>query len=119
MNKNLEYVKSLTVEQALKAISPRGNGKSIKTAKPKDGVMVYVWRMARFHSGQDTTMPMTCFWDLERGLKEATGEELKFTFFHEDQKAVLNVLDALVDQALVRMGYSTMEAAKRYKGLLY
>ena len=63
----------LTLPNMLRDCTPRGSGKAIKTNKPKNGVMAYVWRMARFHNGTDTTMPMTATFDLGAGIREMTG----------------------------------------------
>lgn len=53
--------------------------KGLRTAKPKtNGFDAYVWRMARFHSGIDPTMPVTCDWDLENYIESFMGKRPKF-----------------------------------------
>ena len=48
----------------------------------------YVWRMARFHGGADTTMPVMCFYSI--GVYGLIGPEAQ---------AVLDLLDPLADEA--------------------
>ena len=103
------------VDSALVEISPRGNKKTIKTGKPKHGVYAYIWRMARFHSGIDTTMPITATW----GLKSQLNADLGYTLTYTDENEIARSLDPLVDQCLARLNLSPYAGALRWKGLIY
>lgn len=110
----------LTVEKIIKQITPRGNGKYIKKNKPKNGIYAYIWRMCRFHNGEDPCMPVTANWDLSNGIKETYEMEYGFLFkYSEEEKAVVNLLNKLVDDTLDKLGHDKNAAAKRWKGLLY
>ena len=45
----------------------------VKSGKPKNGIEAYVWRMCRFYSGDDVTLPMMAKFDLMNGIKNETG----------------------------------------------
>lgn len=38
--------------------------KGMRSAKPADKIVAYVWRMARFHGGKDLTMPICAMSDV-------------------------------------------------------
>jgi hypothetical protein len=44
--------------------------KSKPTADGDNGLIAYIWRMARFHSGADTSMPVMCSHELQEYLDE-------------------------------------------------
>ena len=113
----LDYVKSITIEDVIKDITPRGNGKSVKTNKPKNGAHAYIWRMVRFHAGIDTTMPITCTWYLEDKLEEITGNKYRFSVVREgsEEKEVLNHVDQIVDDVIDKLGLNKYKAALTWK----
>lgn len=97
-------------------LASRGKNKGLlKTSKPKKGKSSYifgasyVWRMARFHSGQDMTMPMTATFD--DGIYR----------IDENVRKILNILDKIADEIAEKYTpqKSSFNAALRYKGLLY
>lgn len=60
-----EVLESLDVEHLTDRLTGRGGG--LRPSKPRaqgdTGLTQYVWRMARFHSGDDPKMPVTAdFW---------------------------------------------------------
>lgn len=95
-----ECIDAITVEDILKATTPRGNGRSLKTNKPKDGVMAYIWRWMRFHSGEDTTRPCTDTFDLSNGIEERTGVCLGFSLSDPTRKDLYDRLEKKVFLAL-------------------
>lgn len=107
MTTPLEHIEAVCadVKRAVKEISVHGKGQRIKTNKPKDGVYAFVWRMARFHSGQDPRMPVCADWDLSAGIKAATGEDMKFYVVRAGsvEKQIMDKLDKLVDACLIEM----------------
>ena len=103
------------VDSALVGISPRGNKKTLKTSKPKHGVYAYVWRMARFHAGIDTTMPITATWS----LKSQINADLGYSISLDEENEIAKALDPLVDQCLIRLNLSQYAGALRWKGLIY
>lgn len=102
----------LSVENMIKECTPRGKGGAVKTNKPKDGAMAYVWRMARFHNGADTTMPMTAFWDLGKGIEALTGIPLSIAIIRPNVRIVLDRCDQKADALILATGGNPFKAAK-------
>lgn len=84
--------------------------KGLRTAKPAPDTFgaSYVWRMARFHGGIDTTMPILCYGDVGCG-----------GILTPNARLMLDMLDMLADKAAKKYCGTDMAAAKRWKGLLY
>lgn len=107
----------ITEHNALKEISPRGNCKDIKTNKPKNGIYAYIWRMARFYSGQDTCMPMTASWDLHSGIETVFGvkywtsqkDERGITVKAYQSKEIEDYLDLLAEKLVDQLGLGPMK----------
>ena len=74
--------------------------KGLKSTRPKDERSYYVWRMARFHGGKDTTMPIMA--SVGVGGDPFVGE-----------------LDKLADELAKQYFGTDIAAALRWKGLLY
>lgn len=131
-------------EQAgIKALKGRDGG--LRPSKPKDPLYAYIWRMARFHSGDDPRMPVTADFDLAEGITQrlrARGiENFHNAAWHAKQEASgfarfrvgqpdsvgstdipsqeTKRLDPFIDQLVVALGGDPMGAARRWKGLLY
>lgn len=119
------YINALVsdIDGAFRELTPRGKGGKIKTNKPKEGCLAYVWRMCRFHCGDDMTMPVCADWDVSNGIQAATGEKVVFYLKDDSGKnwEVLRKLDDLADKVLDRVygPLAKFNAARRYKGLLY
>lgn len=109
----------LSEQNVINQCTPRGNGKSIKTNKPKDGIMVYIWRMARFHNGTDMTMPMMCYFDLGDGIEHLTGISLCISITTPNVKQVLEFCDVVVDKLVRQTGGDENAAAKRWGKAFY
>jgi len=113
----LNQVKSvISIENLVKELSPRGNGKTIKSNKPKNGIHAYVWRMARFYGGIDTCIPMTANWDLHTGIEETFGVKYYTSIKDENGLSVKGYsdneicawLDGVAKQVLGAMGLGPM-----------
>ncbi len=126
--------------QAIKVLAGRGG--KLRSAKPKQGIYAYIWRMCTFHSGIDPTMPVVAEMDLQRGIEEVLKEK-GYTKFREipadtprhrqsdatsiferdlrEHKATMDLIDGrggLVDRVLKQFGLDPMGAARRWRGLL-
>lgn len=97
---------------------------AIRASKPKgDGRAAYVWRMLRFHLGEDVHMPVMADWDLSADLWEgvdgmyATREQL--SEHHAVLKAETARLDAVVDFLLAtRFPVRQFNAARVWGGAM-
>ena len=101
-----------TFEDTLAALKGR---KGLRTTKPKDnGFAAYVWRMARFHAGIDTTMPVVCEFDL------ANWADHSYTNGDREAFAALRKTgDAYADRACIEFGLDNMTGARRWYRALY
>ncbi len=112
----LAYIKKVTsdVDEAVKQCSSHGKGLILKTGKPKNGVYAYVWRMARYHSGDDPKMPITATFDLEEELEKMFKIRMSFAITTDQSEVVIRDLDMLADKVLVKLGRDKNEMAKRF-----
>jgi len=93
--------------------------RGIQKSRPKSetGLVQYVWRMARFHSGEDTHMPVTCeFWlrswlEEEGVLKDDLPSRLRMKIVSEATEEI----EPLVTSVLEEFGLDSTKAAKRWK----
>ena len=84
--------------------------KGIRTAKPKNnGFAVYVWRIARFNSGDDMTMPVMADFDLANwaGHSYVNGDKEAF-------KELRKVANEMADRVCNDLGVSNMAAAAKW-----
>lgn len=88
--------------------------KGLRTVKPKDGFAAYVWRMARFHSGIDPTMPCVCEFDIANWADHSYKDGDREAF-----RALKAVGDQYADQACVAFGLDPMKTARRWRQALY
>lgn len=101
------------VPAAMKALKGRKGG--LRPSKPKDGIMAYVWRMARFHSGADTRMPVSDVFYLSDGVEKLTGVNTGFSLTKEPtHKEVVELANDLADKVLDEFGLSKYGAARRW-----
>lgn len=109
----IEYVEVLAqdIDAAVEHCTPYGKGLKLLSNKPDDPYYAYVWRMARFHSGEDMRMPMGAFWDIAQGIEQDFEVSIGFYLLDDSRKKVLDILDGLSDKLLTRIGYSTNRAA--------
>lgn len=118
----LQYLQVLAedLDTAVDFCTPYGKGLKLLTNKPNDPYYAYVWRMARFHSGADMSMPMLCFYELGNAIERDFPDfgRVSFLYCDETRTQGLDTLDGLVDKLLVRVGLSRTRAAVRWVGAL-
>lgn len=116
----IEYIEvlALDVDAAVTHCTPYGKGLKLLSNKPEDPYYAYVWRMARFHSGEDMRMPMGAFWDLSEGIRSDFEISIGFYLIDDSRKKVLDLLDDLADKLLKRIGYSTNRAAIHWRSVV-
>lgn len=105
-------------EEIARRLAPYGSiDNGLRKSKPSDnGLIQYIWRMARFHSGADTHMPMTAYWWLQDYLDDNL-VDASVTGIHDDAgKEIMDEIDSLVVEVLRdEFGLSDKEAVKRWK----
>lgn len=119
--KIMKYIKKIShdLDGAIKELSVRGRGEKLKTNKPKNGIYAYVWRMARFNSGDDIKMPITAVFDLSQGIEDKFGISINFAITRgKGRKEILQDLEELADKVLVKLGRDKFAAAKRWSRAL-
>lgn len=83
-----------------------------------DGLQKYVWRMIRFHSGKDYTMPVMCFFDLQNYL-EKQGFSMKEInvcgIINKEGKEILDTLDKIADELCIELKLNPFNASLRWK----
>ena len=116
----VQYIEVFTqdVDTAVSHCTPYGKGLKLLENKPGDLYYAYVWRMARFNCGDDMKMPIGAFWDIAVAISEDFEVEISFHMIDDSRKKVLDMLDALSDKLLERIGLSTTRAAHRWSGAL-
>lgn len=89
----------------------------LKTSKPKsNGLHQYVWRMVRFHTGADLTMPICCQFDLMNWI-ESHGEV--WSYCGGELKALEDFIETeVVDVVAVAVGGNPYIAAQRWGNAL-
>lgn len=122
MNSAKEQVEEIVEEKGLAHFVSRlrGRNQPLRPSKPDaqgdTGLTQYVWRMGRFHSGSDTSMPVTCHWGLQTWLDDQ-GIEASVSGITDDAgQEVTGYLDAVVSRVLHELGLSDMKAARAWKG---
>lgn len=72
-----KFLEELDIEHFCDRLEGRDGG--LRPSKPKaqsdTGLEQYIWRMARFHSGDDPKMPVTAQWDLTRFLEDESEQD--------------------------------------------
>ncbi len=56
-----------------------GRGGNVKTVRPDNSILYYYWRMTRFNTGRDPTLPVIAQWELERGIETEINRKLSRT----------------------------------------
>lgn len=98
----------------------RGRSGGLRPSKPTkaSGLIKFIWRMARFDSGHDPTMPIVAYFDLSAWTRKHAPEANVSGIINDEGRRLLDEVDELVDQVLREFGLSKFGAAKRWKGLL-
>lgn len=127
-----ELIENLDPRKVAEGIAPYGKvDRGVRSSRPKNenGLVQYVWRMVRFHTGEDNHMPVTCqFWLTEyleeegiiperiRGLDfddPARRENLRER--KDTQREIEKALDPFIDEVIEEFGMDPNAAAKRWK----
>lgn len=89
----------------------------LRTSKPKgNGLVAYIWRMARFHGGADMTMPVTATFDLQNWVDEQMGFSSVSVCgtINQVTRAYLSHLDKVAEQIVTATGGNPNAAAMRW-----
>ena len=114
-------------EVVLKEVQGRNGLRAGKPPKAS-GFAKYVWRMSRFNSGIDVTMPITCDWDLQDYVEKFLGKKpqviryLDETYskyevvpeyepWKKEYDEVRKIADEYADKVCESLGYSKYKAA--------
>lgn len=121
-----EVINAMDVHHLIDRMEGRGGG--LRASKPgtdSDGPLeAYVWRMCRFHSGDDPSMPVMATSDLNSWLSE-NGINAKCSGVRSDDarangKAVKEMIDEfVVTLVLMSLGRNPNGGAERWKGLAF
>lgn len=100
-----------------------GRGDGLRTSKPTaqndSGLEQYVWRMSRFHSGSDPSIPVTATWWLDEWLDEKGIDAEVSGITDEAGEEITALLDVLARLVLVEMGYDPDGGIRRWEKALY
>lgn len=112
---------NLDAEHLLDRLEGRGGGlRSSKPDAPGDnGLIQYVWRIARLHSGDDPCMPVTASWWLSEWCEEKGIHASVSGVMDEDGKAVTSALHDVATVALLALGRNPSRGAERWEGLAF
>ena len=107
------------VSDILTKLAPYGDvSRGLRKSRPKNenGLVQYVWRYVRFHSGQDTHIPVTCDGWLRNYLKNFK-DDVNYT---SDMTQASKDVDPLVTYVCDQFGLDDTKAARRWSraGLL-
>src|SRR6202044_142317 len=69
----LEVLQAQVLREAMLAAATAPDRKALASRKPLDGIYAFIWRFARYYSGQASDVPVTAFWDLDDGITRLTG----------------------------------------------
>lgn len=99
-----------------------GRGGGLRTSKPKaqndSGLEQYVWRMARFHSGADASIPVTSTYWLQDWIDEELESDVSVIgILDNDAKELLRRIDSIVDEILQsKFNLDSTKGANSWKG---
>lgn len=84
----------------------RARGGRLRTHRPAEAIQHFVWRLARFHSGADVTMPVMSYVEIGcGGLTPPAGSP---------KRATLDALEAIADGIAKELGGTNMAAALKW-----
>lgn len=94
------------------ALLLRGRNGKLRPSKPDgDGITTYLWRMARFHAGYDTRMPIMCAFELQDELKRLGLKASVAPLINDEGRRILDHLDNAVDRILGALGENPMRGS--------
>lgn len=117
------YIASMwdNIDSIARGLTPHSKGRKIKSNKPKDdGIEAYVWRMARFNVGDDTTLPMMAVFDLYNGLDKIMGFNVGNEYGPNSKLIgmVARALDLFSGRCLVKLGLDPLAGVNRWAKVL-
>lgn len=101
-----------------------GRDGGLRTSKPQaqddTGLEVAIWRSARFNSGQDPSIPVTCWWELDDWL-EAEGIDASVSGIQDDAgEQIRQLIDEMSMVILAeRFGIDPRNGTLRWRKALY
>lgn len=105
-------------EEIARRLAPYGNiDNGLRKSKPDDnGLIQYIWRMARFHSGANTDMPVTPYLWLQNYLDDRNIDASVTGYHDKAGNEIMDELDEVVTKVLQEeFDLSDEEAAKCYR----
>lgn len=107
-----EVAELVDIDELTDALEGR---KGLRTTKPDaNGLTQYVWRMARFHGGHDTCMPVMAHSWLQGWVDEQDIDASVTGILDEEGKEIRRVLEQATDAVLARLGENPAAGAKRW-----
>lgn len=105
------------MDELTERLTARGGG--LRASKPDtdadNGLIQYVWRMARFHTGADPSMPVTAGWWLQSWLDEQ-GIDAKVSGRTDAAgEEITEGLDAVVAALIGEFGHNPTGGANRWE----
>jgi hypothetical protein len=96
-----------------------GRNGGLRTSKPTtdrdDGLTQYIWRMARFHSGADPSMPVTASWWLQDYVDDL-GIDASVSGVMDDRgEEITDELDKVTVEILEKLGLDPTAGARRWQ----
>lgn len=98
----------------------RGRNGGLRPSKPRkaNGLIQFIWRIARFNSGHDPCMPVMAYFDLAVWAKDhAPGAEVS-GIINDEGRQLIDAAEALADKVLEAFDLDKFGAARRWKGLI-
>ena len=104
---------NIDLADVTKALTGRKGG--LRPSKPAgNGLYAYIWRMASFHSGADSHMPITCYWYLQDYMDENGIPGSVSGILDDDGRAVVDEADAAVEHVLAALDEDSNVQARRW-----
>lgn len=92
-----------------------GRGDGLRKTKPDaDGLTQYVWRMARFHAGYDTSMPVTASWWLQDYVDEHDIDASVSGVTDDAGEQLTEDLETVTEAVLAELGEDGSRGARRW-----
>lgn len=113
-----EIREHVDVEQLADRLEGRGGG--LRSSKPRtdadDGLTTYCWRMARFHGGHDTSMPVMCAGELQTYVDRELEADASVSGIVDDAGSeVTDQLELAVDAVLVALDEDPSAGVRRWE----
>lgn len=107
-----------TYEDVKNAVTTRSGTLYKSRPKGANGLEYYVWRVARFHSGADTSMPVMAAHDLQQYLNENGIDAEVSGIVNDAGEQLFEGLEDEVDRLLEDLDLGKYGAARAWSGLV-